>query len=79
MCSTQLQSISLMVAVANKMGRWQKYAKCVLKLHSNASLKEAFLSFCLRNSLNPIYCLRFFFSPLLCLCNFKNALQGGNR
>lgn len=53
-----------MVAVANKMGRWQKYAKCVVKLHSNASLKESFLSFCLRNSVNPIYCLLFFF--LLC-------------
>lgn len=26
-----------------------------------ASLKAAFISFCLRNSLNPIYCLPFFF------------------
>lgn len=50
-----------MVEVANKMGGWQKSAERVVKLHSIVSLKAAFISFCLKNSLNPIYCLPFFF------------------
>lgn len=56
-----------MVEVANKMGGWQKSAECVVKLHSIVSLKAAFISFCLKNSLNPIYCLPFFFSFTLSL------------
>lgn len=61
-----------MVEVANKMGGWQKSAKRVVKLHSIVSLKAAFISFCLKNSLNPIYCLPFFlFSFTLSLQFYK--------
>lgn len=70
-------SISLMVEVVNKMGRWQKSAKSVVKLHSNVSLKAAFIYFCLKRSLNRIYCLPFSFHSVFIILKmlFKELID----